>query len=88
MINYHELPDLESSFFYWLNELFEEILVCPVPYGNYIIYAGKRKLNEPLAICFRRIEPIQNKTNIRFDGLFRRLKRLNNDASLFQMIHS
>ncbi|MFT7185818.1 MAG: spermidine synthase [Pseudohongiellaceae bacterium] len=77
VINYHDLPKAESPLISCLNALFEEVLVCPVPEdGNFILFAGKCKLGNPLNSYFKRIAPLQLKAKTRFDLLFRRLLRL------------
>ncbi|OQX01836.1 MAG: hypothetical protein BWK73_44750 [Thiothrix lacustris] len=49
VINCHELPPADSFFFRSLKQYFKALLVCTVPGGNYVFYAGKSGLNRPQA---------------------------------------
>jgi len=42
VLNYHEIPRADSSLYYTLHRLFDEVLYCRVPSGNVVIYAAKR----------------------------------------------
>ena len=86
VINYHDKPDPDSPLFTWMTEIFKEILVCPVPYGNYIVFAGNCELSDSLKSYFHQIEPLQAFTKVKFEPLFKRLRRFNREKTLFQMI--
>ncbi len=46
VINYHQLPALDSPFFSTLNQLFAQIQICPLARGNCLLYAGKHPLEQ------------------------------------------
>lgn len=73
VINFHKMPDVNSIFFDRLNTLFEVVLICPVPYGNYILFAGKSSLKTDIGSHLLKLKPYQDKMPIRFDLLFKRI---------------
>lgn len=76
VMNFHELPNNQSSFMIRLHELFPEILVCVVPKGNYIIYAGKIICDKPFSHYSGFLEPIEEAINTPLDAVYRRLNRI------------
>ncbi len=76
VMNFHEMPNNNSSFMIRLNELFPEILVCIVPKGNYIIYAGKLPCDKPFAQYSQYLEPLEEVLNTPLYNVYRRLNRL------------
>ncbi len=73
VINYHKIPDLDSAFFERIDKLFDTVLICPVPFGNHILFAGKTVLTTSLESHISRMEPFQSRMPIRFDLFFNRL---------------
>jgi len=76
VINCHKLPDFDSPILVSLISLFKEVFVCPVPTGNYIMYAGKSELSASEQSYLQQIVPFQSKIHTKFEFLFNRMIRL------------
>lgn len=75
VVNYHQLPELNSGFMKVLQRYFAKIFVCPAFSGNYIILACKSSSrsshrNHNLIA----ISKIEKQLNLRLMNLFKRLK--------------
>lgn len=68
VINCHEMPAVNGSFFRNLKAYFTEILVCTVPSGNVVIYAGKSQMSKPKDLIALEVEIMELKihTQLRF----------------------
>lgn len=75
VINFHQLPELDSPFFACLNKLFDEVFICSIYNDNHIVYAGKRKLSGSMESFSEKVEMFQSRLNNRFDLLFKRIVR-------------
>lgn len=75
VVNYHQLPELNSSFIACLQRYFAEIFVCPSYCGNYILFARK----QPLGLLSKyqtRVLELETKLNIKLLPLFNKIKRI------------
>jgi spermidine synthase len=73
VINCHELPPTDSFFFQTLKQYFKVLLVCTVPGGNYVFYAGKSGLNRPQALFEADIATFELKTRTKLAFLLENL---------------
>lgn len=73
VVNYHELPLPDSPFFQCVNELFPEVYLCPVPGGNFIMYAGKQKLVKPLEQYKSDVAGLEEKMKVELQQIFKRI---------------
>ena len=73
VINFHTLPNPNSSALLALQSFFQELLVCVVPDGNCIVFAGKQPLDQPLVHYREKLKPVEQKLGIALDSLFQRL---------------
>lgn len=76
VMNFHQLPNINSSFMQLLQRLFTEVLVCKVPKGNFIVYAGKQALPVSISDCFDNLPNIEAALKTDFNYLTYRLSYL------------
>jgi spermidine synthase len=69
VINCHEFPTANGMFFRFLKEYFHEILVCAVPGGNYVVYAGKSGKGKPKGLVPLEVEVLELKTRTKLGFL-------------------
>lgn len=79
-MNFHEMPGSNSRFMLRLVELFPEVLVCMVPKGNFIIYAGKQRCEKLLGDYYDNLPPMEAALHTPLDTVHRRLSRLQDAA--------
>ena len=75
VVNYHQMPELNSSFIKCLQRYFAELFVCPALSGNYILFARKYTMgtiNKHQIALF----DLEKKLNIKLTHLFNRITRL------------
>lgn len=72
VVNYHQLPELNSSFIQCLLRYFTEIYVCPAFSGNYILFASKSPIG-PKNKQKERVFELEKKLNIKLNHLFKRI---------------
>lgn len=75
VINYHQLPELDSSFFNCLNTLFDDVYICSIYNDNHIVYAGKRELMVSMESLHEKVRMFQSHLKTKFDLLFKRIVR-------------
>lgn len=76
VINYHDMPDLDTSFFKCLCSLFSDVFVCPVSSGNNILFASKHQIVEPPQFDSA-VVALEKQLEVRLMPLFKRMVRLN-----------
>lgn len=69
VINCHEFPPANGMFFRSLKTYFQEILVCAVPGGNFVVYAGKSGKGKPNALIPLEVEVLELKTRTKLGFL-------------------
>jgi spermidine synthase len=69
VINCHEFPPTNGLFFRFLKTYFKEILICAVPGGNFVIYAGKSGKGKPKALVPLEVEVMELKTRTKLGFL-------------------
>jgi hypothetical protein len=80
VMNFHEMPNANSAFMLRLKKLFPEVLVCLVPKGNYIIYAGKVRCEKLLGDYFEALPVLETALCTTLGSLYHRLSRLEDAA--------
>lgn len=91
VINYHELPDLTSSFFKYLSDLFSDIFVCQtINKKNTILFASKQHITVSLPSELT-IIALEKQLEVKLSPLFKRLTKLkpddtNNESSFLALI--
>ncbi len=75
VVNYHQLPELNSIFIQYLQHYFLEIFVCQSFSGNYILFASKGII-ESLSKHQTNVLNLEKKLGIKLMCLFKRIKRL------------
>lgn len=81
VINFHELPKLDSFFIQCTQDYFADLFICPTVSNNYILFASKSSVKDlhldnyqiPLA-------ELENKLNIKLLRLFKKIKRYKNET--------
>ncbi len=77
VINYHELPDLETDFFETLFNSFSEIFVCQTTNkNNTILFANKKQLTIPLQHYESPITTLEKRLEVKISPLFKRLTQI------------
>lgn len=72
VVNYHQLPEVNSSFIQCVLRYFPEIYVCPSFSGNYILFASKSTVglgNRQITKVFE----LEQQLNIKLIHLFKRI---------------
>jgi len=72
VVNYHQLPEFNSSFIQCLLRNFIEIYICPAFSGNYILFASKSPIG-PRNKQKIRVFELEKQLNIKLDHLFKRI---------------
>ena len=75
VVNYHQLPEFNSSFIQCLQCYFAEVFVCPALSGNYILFARKYSvgaINKHQASVFE----LEKQLNIKLTHLFKRITQI------------
>jgi spermidine synthase len=75
VVNYHQLPELNSSFIQCLQRYFAEIFVCPAFSGNYILFARKYPIG-PIGNYQTQLFELEKKLNIKLLPLFKKITRI------------
>ena len=75
VVNYHQLPELNSSFIHCLQHYFGEIFVCPAYSGNYILFARKQPIG-PISTHQAGVLELETKLNIKLLPLFHKIPRI------------
>ena len=75
VVNYHQLPELNSIFIQCLRYYFAEIFVCPAFSGNYILFARKQLIG-PLENYKANVLDLEKKLSIQLIHLFKRISRI------------
>lgn len=75
VVNYHQLPELNSSFIHCLQHYFGEIFVCPAYSGNYILFARKQPIG-PISTHQAAVLELETKLNIKLLPLFKKITRI------------
>jgi spermidine synthase len=76
VINCHEFPTANGMFFRFLREYFKEILICVVPGGNFVVYAGKSGKGKPKGLVPLEVEVMELKTRTKLGFLLPHVKPL------------
>lgn len=76
VVNYHQLPDLNSGFIQYLHRYFSDIFVCPSLSGNFILFASKSAV-EKKNWRHPAVSELEKNLNIKLAQLFKRFKRIN-----------
>lgn len=77
VINYHQLPGLETDFFRMLFNCFSDIFVCQTSNKkNTILLASKKKLHFPLRYFELAVDILEKKLEVKISPLFKRLTQL------------
>lgn len=83
VVNYHQLPELDSTFIQCLQRHFAEIFVCPAHSGNYILFACKSSVG-----AINKHQPslleLEKKLNIKLLPLFKRIRRIYSKEKVIQ----
>ncbi len=75
VINFHELPELDSPFMHCMREHFAELLICPTVSDNYILFASKSAVADLHSEHHQTIlTELENKLNIKLLRLFKKVK--------------
>lgn len=74
VLNFHQLPNANSSQVIVLQDLFQELLLCSVADGNVIVFAGKQPLEKPLDAYRAALQPLQDKLAIDISRLYPKVK--------------
>ncbi|PJD94398.1 MAG: spermine synthase [Legionella sp.] len=75
VVNYHQLPNHDSSFIQCLQRYFSEVFAALSHSGNYILFARKNHGN-PLSKYQTNVLDLENKLNIKLLKLFKRITRI------------
>lgn len=75
VVNYHQLPELNSKFVQCLQRHFSELFVCPTFSGNYILFARKCTIGQ-INRHQTTLSDLESKLNIKLTPLFNRVTRL------------
>ena len=76
VINFHELPELDSAFIQYMRDHFAELLICPTVSDNYILFASKSSIVDLHSDRYQTIlTELENKLNIKLLRLFKKVKR-------------
>jgi len=70
--NFHELHRLDTLFFERLKTLFSAVFLCPVPGGNFILFAGKKPIDKTLPEYKPEVEALSLKLGTELTPLFER----------------
>lgn len=77
VINFHELPSLDSDFFEALFHSFSEIFICQTTNKkNTILFASKKPLNVPLSYFELPVALLEKRLEVKITTLFKRLTQL------------
>lgn len=77
VVNYHDIPDLDTPFFKTLFNSFSEIFVCQTSNKkNTILFASKKQLNTPLQSFESTVALLEKKLEVKIKPLFYRLIKL------------
>jgi spermidine synthase len=76
IINCHEFPPAKGMFFRFLKTYFKEILICAVPGGNYVVYAGKSGNGKPKGLIPLEVEVMELKTRTKLSFLLTQVQSL------------
>ncbi|MBU0653582.1 MAG: spermidine synthase [Gammaproteobacteria bacterium] len=76
VINCHEFPPANGMFFRFLREYFKEILICVVPGGNFVVYAGKSGKGKPKSLVSLEVEVMELKTRTKLGFLLPHVQSL------------
>lgn len=75
VINFHELPELNSPFILSMRDYFAELFICPTVSDNYILFASKCSVAELHSERYQTIlTELENKLNIKLLRLFKKIK--------------
>jgi len=80
VVNYHQLPDFESSFIQCLQRHFAEIFVCPAFSGNTILFAKKNSTGS-IRHHQTQVLELEKKLNIKLLPLFKKMTRIYSKTS-------
>lgn len=75
VVNYHQLPEFNSSFIQCLQRYFLELLICPSYSGNYILFARKQPIGSIRKHQTQVLE-LEAKLNIKLLHLFKKITRV------------
>ncbi|WP_454782179.1 spermine synthase [Legionella sp. WA2022007384] len=75
VINFHELPELDSAFIQYMQAHFAELFICPTVSDNYILFANKSLVDLHLDHYQTILTQLENKLNIKLIRLFKKVKR-------------
>lgn len=78
VVNYHQLPEHNSSFIQCLQRYFSELFAGLSHSGNYILFARKNR-GSPLSKYQKNVLDLENKLNIKLLTLFKRITRVYSD---------
>lgn len=75
IINFHELPTLDSPFIQCMHKYFTDLFICPTASNNYILFASKSPLKELHLDHQMTLAELENILNIKLLRLFKKMKR-------------
>ncbi|WP_454784531.1 methyltransferase domain-containing protein [Legionella sp. WA2024007413] len=76
VINFHELPELHSTFIQYMRDYFAELFICPTISDNYILFASKATVSDVHADHYQNVlSEFENKLNIKLIRLLKKVRR-------------
>lgn len=75
VINFHELPESDSTFIQSLQDYFSVLFICPTVSDNYILFASKSPLQEEFSVQYqKKLTVLENRLHIKLQRLFKKIK--------------
>ncbi|HHT0593344.1 TPA: spermine synthase [Legionella anisa] len=82
VINFHELPELDSLFIQCMQDYFADLFICPTVSNNYILFASKSSVKDLHLDNYQMpLIELENKLNIKLLRLFKKIKRYMNEIN-------
>ncbi|AWN75599.1 hypothetical protein LEAN103870_06125 [Legionella anisa] len=82
VINFHELPELDSFFIQCMHDYFADLFICPTVSNNYILFASKSSVKDlHLGNYQMPLAELENKLNIKLLRLFKKIKRYKSETN-------
>lgn len=76
VINFHELPELDSTFMQYMHNYFADLFICPTVSDNYILFASKSSIEDLHLDSYQiALAELENALNIKLLRLFKKVKR-------------
>lgn len=82
VINFHELPKLDSFFIQYMQDYFADLFICPTVSNNYILFASKSSVQDLHLDNYQMsLAELENKLNIKLLRLFKKIKRYKSETN-------